>query len=103
MGSTVATLEMRQLWVLRSTLTLKATDTTLVSVDGDIGQRGALVHLPYASPDSESITEGPGTPSHGAIVTPTQSESHGCARPRRSHGSMWQGWTSVVTELRAKS
>jgi len=28
-----------QLWVLRSTLTLKTTDTTLVSVDGTIGLR----------------------------------------------------------------
>ncbi len=26
-----------KLWVLRSTLTLKTTDTTLVSVDGNIG------------------------------------------------------------------
>jgi hypothetical protein len=39
-----------QLWVLRSTLTLKTTDTTLVSVDGNIGHRGALVPLPHASP-----------------------------------------------------
>ncbi len=32
-----------QLWVLRSTLTLKATDTTRVSVDGNVGHRGTLV------------------------------------------------------------
>ncbi len=50
------------------------TDTTLVSVDGDIGQRGALVHLPYASPKSK--TEG--TPS--ATVTNTI-----------PHMWMWQG------------
>ena len=31
-----------QLWVLRSTLTLKTTDTTLMSVDGAIGQKGVL-------------------------------------------------------------
>jgi hypothetical protein len=62
---------MPELWVLRSTLTLKTTDTTLVSVDGGNGQleRGALVHLPYASPELETITEV--TPS--ATVTPTQS------------------------------
>ena len=41
-----------ELWVLRSTLTLKTTDTTLVSVDGNIGHRGALVPLPLASPDT---------------------------------------------------
>ena len=35
-----------ELWVLRSTVTLKTIDTTLVLVDGDIGPRGALVHLP---------------------------------------------------------
>ena len=58
----------RQSWVLRSTLTLKTTGTTLVSVDGDIGHRGALVHLPHASP--ETITEAGCTPS--ATVTPTQ-------------------------------
>jgi hypothetical protein len=40
------------LWVLRSTLTLKNTDTTLVSVDGSNGPRGALVHLPDASPET---------------------------------------------------
>jgi hypothetical protein len=58
-------------WVLRSTLTLKTTDTTLVSVDGDNGRRGALIHLPYASP--ETITEV--TPS--ATVTLTQSPGCG--------------------------
>ncbi len=49
-------------WLLRSTLTLKTTDATLVSVDGDSGNgpMGALVHqvaphLPFASP--ETITE----------------------------------------------
>ena len=65
-----------ELWVLRSTLTLKTTDTTLVSVDGNIGHRGALVPLPHASP--ETITEE--TPS--ATVTPTQSHGRGKARPR---------------------
>ena len=44
----------RELWVLRSTLTLKTTDTTLVSVDGNIGHRGALVPLPHASPDTRT-------------------------------------------------
>ena len=67
-----------KLWVLRSTLTLKTTDTTLVSVDGNIGHRGALVPLPHASPDT--ITEG--TPS--ATVTPTQ--SHGRGKARQSSG-----------------
>ncbi len=67
-----------QLWVLRSTLTLKTTDTTLVLVDGNIGHRGALVPLPLASPDT--ITEG--TPS--ATVTPTQ--SHGRGKARQSSG-----------------
>jgi len=56
-----------QFWVLRSTLTLKATDTTLVSVDGDNGLRGALVHLTHASP--AMITE----EAPGATVTLTQS------------------------------
>ncbi len=65
-----------QLWVLRSTLTLKTTDTTLVSVDGNIGHRGDLVPLPLASPDT--ITEE--TPS--ATVTLTQSHGRGKARPR---------------------
>ena len=39
-----------QLRVLRGTLTLKATDLTLrlVSVEGDSGLLGALVHLPCA-------------------------------------------------------
>ena len=32
--------ESKKLWVLRSTLTLKTTDTTLMSVDGAIGQKG---------------------------------------------------------------
>ena len=41
-----------ELRVLRSALTLKTTDTTLVSVDGNIGHRGALVPLPLASPDT---------------------------------------------------
>ena len=53
-----------ELWVLRSTFTLKTTDTTLVSVDGNIGHRGALVPLPHASP--ESITEE--TPTGSATV-----------------------------------
>jgi hypothetical protein len=66
-----------QLWVLRSTLALKTTDATLVSVDGNIGHRGALVPLPHASPDT--ITEE--TPS--ATVTPTQS--------RRSTFAIFQG------------
>ncbi len=35
---------------------LKTTDTILVSVDGNIGHRGALVPLPLASP--ETITRG---------------------------------------------
>jgi hypothetical protein len=65
------------LWVLRSTLTLKATDTTMVSVDGNIGHRGALVPLPLASP--ETITEE--TPS--ATVTPTQSLGRGKARQNK--------------------
>ena len=43
------------MWVLRSTLTLKTTDTTLVSVDGDIGQRGALIHLPHANPGTTTL------------------------------------------------
>ena len=68
----------RELWVLRSTLTLKATDTTLVSFDGNIGHRGALTPLPHASP--ETITEE--TPS--ATVTPTQ--SHGRGEARQSSG-----------------
>jgi hypothetical protein len=60
------------LWVLRSTVTvtLKTTATTLVSVNVDNGKRGALVHLPDASP--ETITEE--IPS--ATVTPTQSRIH---------------------------
>ncbi len=33
-----------ELWVLRSTRTLKTTDTTLVSVDGNIGHRGVMPH-----------------------------------------------------------
>ena len=33
-----------ELWVLRSTLTLKTTDTTLMSVDGAIGQKGVLLY-----------------------------------------------------------
>ena len=70
-----------QLWVLRSTLTLKTTDTTLVSVDGNIGHRGALVPLPLASPDT--ITEG--TPS--ATVTLTQ--SHGRGKARQSRTKSW--------------
>jgi hypothetical protein len=57
-------------------LTLKTTDTTRVSVDGNIGHRGALVPLPHASP--ETITEE--TPS--ATVTLTQSHGRGKARPR---------------------
>ena len=69
-----------QLWVLRSTLTLKATDTTMVSVDGNIGHRGALVPLPLASP--ETITEE--TPS--ATVIPTQSHGRGKARQIKGPG-----------------
>jgi hypothetical protein len=68
--------ESSQLWVLRNTLTLKTTDTTLVSVDGDNGPMGALTHLPSAGP--ESITEM--TPR--ATVTLTQSLGCGKARPR---------------------
>ena len=56
-----------QLWVLRSTLTLKTTDTTLVSVDGNIGHRGALVPLPHASPDT--ITEETPTECHCHTLT----------------------------------
>ena len=68
-----------ELWVLQGgTLTLKTTDTTLVSVDGNIGHRGALVPLPHASP--ETITEE--TPS--ATVTLTQ--SHGRGKARQSSG-----------------
>ena len=37
-------LRTEKLWVLRSTLTLKATDTTLMSVDGAIGQKGVLLY-----------------------------------------------------------
>ncbi len=66
-----------ELWVLRSTLTLKTTDTTLVSVDGNIGHRGALIPLPHASPETIVTEE---TPS--ATVTPTQSHGRGKARPR---------------------
>jgi hypothetical protein len=79
---------MPKLWVLRSTITLKTTDTTLVSVDGNIGHRGALAPLPHASPDT--ITEE--TPS--ATVTDL-------AIPWS-----WEvetGKTSVVTELRTQS
>ena len=65
-----------ELWVLRSALTLKTTDTTLVSVDGNIGHRGALVPLPLASPDTRTEE----TPS--ATVTLTQSHGRGKARPR---------------------
>ena len=68
------------MWVLRSTLTLKATDTTMVSVDGNIGHRGALVPLPLASP--ETTTEE--TPS--ATVTPTQSHGRGKARQSKGPG-----------------
>ncbi len=80
-----------KLWVLRSTITLKTTVATLVSVDGDIGQRGALVHPPYASP--KSTTEG--TPS--ATVTPTQSRSTTFAI------SMDVVRRGLVTELRTRS
>jgi hypothetical protein len=69
---------LNKLWVLRSTLTLKTTDTTLVSVDGDNGPRGALVHLPYASHGPETITE----VAPGAAVTLKQSLGCGEARPR---------------------
>ncbi len=69
------------MWVLRSTLTLKTTDTTLVSVDGNIGHRGALAPLPHASP--ETITED--TPS--ATVTPIQSHGRGKAKPQSWHRS----------------
>jgi hypothetical protein len=74
-----------QLWVLRSTLTLKTTDTTLVSVDGNIGHRGALVPLPHASPETRTEE----TPS--ATVTLTQSHGRGKARQLRTkswHRSM---------------
>jgi hypothetical protein len=77
-----------QLWVLRSTLTLKTTDTTLVSVDGNIGHRGALVPLPHASPDT--ITEGN-----------SQCHCHTPAIPWTWEAET--GVTSVVTELRTKS
>ena len=53
------------------TLTLKTTDATLVSVDGDNGPSGDLVHLPYASP--ETITE----VAPGATVTLTPSLGSG--------------------------
>ena len=65
------------MWVLRSTITLRTTDTTLISVDGNIGHRGALVPLPHAS--HETITEE--TPS--ATVTLTQSLGRGKARQSR--------------------
>ena len=67
-----------QLWVLRSTLTLKATDTTRVSVDGNVGHRGTLIPLPHASPETRTEE----TPS--ATVTPTQ--SHGRGKARQSSG-----------------
>jgi hypothetical protein len=57
-------------------LSLKTTDTTLVSVDGDNGPMGALTHLQSASP--ETITEM--TPS--ATVTLAQSLRCGEAGPR---------------------
>jgi hypothetical protein len=44
-----------ELWVLRGTLTLKATDATLVSVEGNNGQLSASVLLLCAHP--ETITE----------------------------------------------
>jgi hypothetical protein len=65
-----------QLWVLRSTITLKTTDTTLVSVDGNIGHRGARVPLPHAIP--ETITEE--TPS----ATVTHRRYHGRGKPRQA-------------------
>ena len=74
-------LQMRvELWVLRSTITLKTTDTTLMSVDGNIGHRGALVPLSHASARAETITEE--TPS--ATVTLTQSLGRGKARQNRT-------------------
>ncbi len=88
------------LWVLRlglgSTLTLKTTDTTLVSVDGDNGRRGALVHrdLPYARP--ETITEVSVAPS--ATVTLTQSrgplmwcQKLNLGRSRQGRTKPWHG------------
>ncbi len=63
------------------TITLKTTDTTLVSVDHDGANdhSGALVHLSHDSPGT--IAEE--TPSAtGATVTPTQSHGRGKARPR---------------------
>jgi len=70
-----------QLWVLRSTLTLKATDTTRVSVDGNVGHRGTLVPLPHASPETRTEE----TPS--ATVTLTQ--SHGRGKARQSRTKSW--------------
>ena len=72
----------KKLWVLRSTITLRTTDTTLpvISVDGNIGHRGALVPLPHHDASHEAITEE--TPS--ATVTLTQ--SHGRGKARQSSG-----------------
>ena len=61
---------------VRSTITLKTTDTTLVTVDGDNGRRGALVHLPHASP--ETITEVTGTVTRTPSATVTPAQSLGC-------------------------
>ena len=41
-----------QLWVLRSTLALKTTYTTLMSVEGNNGQLSAFVHLLCACPET---------------------------------------------------
>jgi hypothetical protein len=54
----------------------------MVSVDGNIGHRGALVPLPLASP--ETITEETVTPS--ATVIPTQSHGRGKARQNKGPG-----------------
>ena len=77
----------QELRVLRSTLTLKTTNTTLASVAGNNGQLGAPVLLLCAYP--ETITEV--TP--GATVTRAQS----LGIPR-----MWEAWSSVVTELKTQ-
>ena len=74
------------MWVLRSTITLKTTDTTLVSVDGNIGHRGALVPLPHASP--ETITE----------ETPSATVTH-----RRYHGHEWEAETGMTSVARDRA
>ena len=76
------------MWVLRSTITLKTTDTTLVSVDGNIGHRGALAPLPHASPDTRTEETTSATVTLLAIPWTWEVET---------------GKVSVVTELRTKS